>query len=325
LRAYSSIHMRTEQEVDITEDPEWVYLRPDPDKWNSLFHLSRNRAATWALVLDSQNIPCKIVRFGIGWYILVPKDWLDHAAKQISGYEHMNKGWPPPPPKPNPLTENTLTTLSVLLLLAVFHNITILKLPVSGHMPPEWMQIGSAQAARILDGEWWRLVTSLTLHANWLHLLSNLAIGGFFIIILCRELGSGLAWALLLLSGMLGNLANSHFHLPTHTSVGSSTLIFGGIGILSALSMIRYRHQLRKRWSAPVGGALALLASLGTEGVNSDIGAHFFGFIFGFIIGLVAEYVLETYSRPGKALNALLASLCLITVATAWWLAIINR
>jgi membrane associated rhomboid family serine protease len=152
--------------------------------------------------------------------------------------------------------------------------------------------------------------------------VSNLAIGGVFIIFLCRELGSGLAWSLLLCSGMLGNLANAHFNLPTHSSVGASTLVFGCVGILASISLVRYRHNLRKRWFIPLAGSMALLASLGTEGKNTDLGAHFFGFFFGIVIGLVAEYIIERYGPPGRLLNALLALVSAIAVVSAWWAAV---
>lgn len=310
--------MDDQTESKPSDSPEWISLPFETGRWNSLLPVSRRRVGVWALVLDSQGIPCRIERYGIGWHLLVPLDSSEHARHQINRYESENADWPPSPPKPNPLVENTLATVSVLVLLATFHNITDLKIPLFGYPSPEWMQAGSAQAGRILDGEWWRLVTALTLHANVTHLVSNLTIGGFFIISLCRELGSGLAWSLLLATGILGNLANAHFHLPTHSSVGSSTLIFGGVGLLSAISMIRYRNHLRKRWHAPAGGALALLASLGTEGANTDLGAHFFGFAFGFILGVMTEYVIEKTGRPRNAVNSLLALLSAVTVAAAW-------
>src|SRR6185369_4433376 len=110
-----------------------------------------------------------------------------------------------------------------------------------------------------------------TLHADLTHLLSNVTIGGIFIILLCRELGSGLAWSLLLGSGALGNLVNALVQAPTHRSVGASTAVFGAVGILAAISMVRYRHHLQRRWFIPVAAGLALLAILGTEGKNTDL------------------------------------------------------
>ncbi len=306
------------------DEEEWIPLPVRLDKWSSSFILSERQVRIWSLVLESRKVPWRTERFGIGWQLLVPERRLDKAFQELSLFEEENRNWPPPPPPPNRLEENTLATLSVLLLLAVFHNLTLLEIPLMGQTPPDWTQLGKAQAARILDGEWWRLITSLTLHANSVHLLSNLTIGGIFIIFLCRELGSGLAWSLLLCSGILGNLANAHFNLPTHSSVGASTLVFGCVGILASISLVRYRHHLRKRWFVPVAAAMALLAALGTEGEHTDLGAHLFGFLFGIGIGLVAEYILERYGPPGRLLNALLALGSAMAVASAWWAAVVH-
>jgi membrane associated rhomboid family serine protease len=272
----------------------------------------------WALVLEARYLPCRIESGINGWNLLVPARCLDVSRYELRLFEEENRDWPPQPPTATPITENTLATLSVLILLATFHNLTRLDPALPGYFPPDWIAIGNAHAARILEGQWWRLITPLTLHADGLHLFSNLAIGGLFIVFLCRELGSGLAWSLLLGSGVLGNLANACLQQPDHRSVGASTLVFGAVGILAALTPVRYRGQLQKRWPLPFAAALALLALLGTEGQQTDLGAHLFGFAFGILLGLATEKLLERHGRPGRWLNALLASICVLLVGAAW-------
>lgn len=301
---------------------DWTPLPAAPDERRSSFFLSRRRINNWSLVLEARGIPSRTVRYGLGWHLLVPEQLFDQAIAEVSLYETENRNWPPLPPPPNPLVENTLATVSALLLLATFHNIVLIRTPFFGYPPPDWLDIGSARASRILDGEWWRLVTALTLHSDSVHLLGNLAIGGLFIVFLCREMGSGLAWSMLIASGALGNLANAWFHLPTHTSVGASTMVFGGVGLLSAINMIRYRHHPKKMMLVPIAGALALLASLGTEGANTDLGAHLFGFAFGLALGGVAGHLLERHHRPGKRVNILLSLLCGMVVILSWCAAV---
>ena len=276
-----------------------------------------------SLVLDARSVPCMIeVRDG-GWHLLVPLEQYERALFELRSYVRENTNWPPPPPQARPLFENTLATISILILLATFHNLTHIDIPLPGISMPDWVDIGNAQAAKILDGQWWRLVTALTLHADWAHLSSNLAIGGIFVIFLCRELGSGLAWSLLLSAGVLGNLVNACVQSPGHSSVGASTAVFGAVGILASLSLVRYRHQLQRRWLLPVAAALALLAILGTEGKNTDIGAHLFGFVYGSFLGLITEYLIGRRGCPGPVLNALLALMSVGTVVGAWWLALL--
>lgn len=284
--------------------------------------LSKSQAHSWALVLDSRSIPCCIEPDGTGWQLLVPEPQLESARRELQLFEDANRNWPPALPAARQLTNNTLSTVSVLLLLATFYNLTLVGISLPGHGIPDLYELGTAHAAGIRDGQWWRCITALTLHAGPLHLLGNLAIGGTFIILLCSELGSGLAWSLLLASGSFGNLLNAWVQSPDHRSVGASTAVFGAVGILAAISMVRYHHHLRRRWFIPIAAGLALLAILGTEGENTDLGAHLFGFCFGLFFGTAAESMIGKYGRPGGVMNFLLAVLSAGVVVAAWWWAI---
>jgi rhomboid protease GluP len=180
----------------------------------------------WSLVLTARFVPCRIEHLQNGWQLLIPAELMAMALEELRLYEKENSNWPPLLQPFRTHSENRLSTLSVLLLLATFHNITLLNIRLFGHTPLDWHYLGSAKVHLIHYREWWRPITALTLHADWVHLASNLTIGGFFILLLCRELGSGLAWALLLSAGTMGNLANAYFQLPTHSSIGSSTAVF---------------------------------------------------------------------------------------------------
>ncbi|HTY20217.1 MAG TPA: rhomboid family intramembrane serine protease [Geobacteraceae bacterium] len=304
-------------------DEDWLPIPSELVANGTSFIISERRAKLWALVLEARYLPCRIEEHYAGLRLVVPTRSFAISLEELRLYEKENRGWPPFQHLPTPFAENTLATLSVLILLATFHNLTRLDLHLFGHYPVDWVAIGNADAAKILHGQWWRLITALTLHADWLHLISNLTIGGLFIVFLCRELGSGLAWSLLLTSGVLGNLVNASLQMPDHRSVGASTLIFGAVGILAAISMVRYRKQLQKRWPLPVAAAMALLALLGTEGKQTDLGAHLFGFVFGILLGLLAEFLMERFGRPDRWINAIMAGLCLVMVVFAWWAALV--
>lgn len=284
----------------------------------------KRRVQNWALVLDSRSIPCCIEHDGSNWQLLVPQPHLESARNELILYEEKNRDWPPPLPPARMLVENTLPTVSILILLAIFHNLSLLGFSMPDHGIIDFKELGAAHAENILNGQWWRLVTALTLHADLTHLLSNLTIGGIIIILLCRELGSGLAWSLLLTSGVLGNLLNAWIQSPAHRSVGASTAVFGAVGILAATSMVRYRHHLQRRWFIPIAAGLALLAILGTEGKHTDLGAHLFGFGSGTLLGLATEYLVGKHGRPGRVLNAVLALATGAVVAAAWWFAVVQ-
>ena len=91
------------------------------------------------------------------------------------------------------------------------------------------------------------------------------------------------------------------------------------VGIMGAVSMTRHRRHFLRSWGLPAAGALALLALFGTEGKNTDLGAHLFGFVSGLLLGFPAEYATERCGRPGRGVNALLALCCAAVVVGAWW------
>lgn len=303
-------------------DTEWVELEPAAWCGDDLQPVSADHIRTWSLVLDAMEVPCKIDQTTDTWHIWVPHEQYQQAVTELYRYHKNNLDWPPPAPKVRAMAQNTLTTLSVLLLLATFHNLTLLDISLDGHTTIDWLKIGSARADLILSGEWWRTITALTLHANLPHLLGNLTIGGFIILWLCRDLGSGLAWSLLLASGLGGNLLNAWVQPGSHSSVGASTVVFGAVGLLAAFSLLRGNLSSRRGWGVPIAGGLAILAVLGTEGAQTDLGAHFFGFLCGFCCGLMTAMRVERAGRPAPIVSALLFLLTAALVIACWWLAL---
>jgi membrane associated rhomboid family serine protease len=306
--------MGYENEHILTDEPDWVIIDP-ATIISTRKTLTAQQARLWSLVLDSRSLPYRLQEISGEWSLHTPPDKMEVASIELRCFERENLNWPPSPLPSRPLVENNLATLSILLLLATFHNITSLEL----RLPFNWLESGSARADRILDGEWWRLITALTLHHDVVHLLSNLCIGGIFVLLLCRELGSGLSWTLLLAAGAGGNLLNAFMHGGTHNSVGASTAVFAAVGILASLNLKRNHNR---RWALPVAAALALLAILGTEGKQTDLGAHLFGFVCGITLGLVTERFIEKYGQPKPLLNILLAMLSGIIVVAAWLAAV---
>jgi rhomboid protease GluP len=151
-----------------------------------------------------------------------------------------------------------------------------------------WFDRGSAEASRIVDGELWRTVTALTLHTDIVHLFSNAVAAAIFVTALSSIVGAGFAFALVVLAGASGNLANALVQGSSHISVGASTAIFGAVGVLGTLGLIRSRRESTRRRGAwiPIAAALGLLAMLGTGTGRTDLLAHLFGFFCGAALGI---------------------------------------
>ena len=166
-------------------------------------------------------------------------------------------------------------------------------------------------------------MTGLTLHADTVHIFGNVIIGGAMVHFLCRLLGYGLGWFLILVSGILGNFLNILMHGPHHNSVGFSTAIFGTIGILAGYQTVTRKAAAIREILRPLAAGAGLLALLGTGGPRTDLGAHFFGLLTGAVLGallifLPPQRILIT--RSSMQTNLFITTLLII--GFSWWLAI---
>jgi len=282
----------------------------------------RARAELWSLVLTAVAIPNLVRRHGAGWHVLVPEDQLDNSSRELALFDLENTNWPPPATAlaaTTPLSGHFPLVVFLLGCLMVFHGIT-----GDWGTDNHWFAAGAVAGRAVLEnGEWWRLVTGLTLHHDPVHLLGNVMIGGFLLLFLCGRLGVGLGWTLSLLAGVLGNGLNVCWKGQNQLSVGYSTAVFGTVGILCGLEM--KRGGAVKQLVVPLGAGLGLLAMLGTEGQQTDIGAHWWGLLVGLVLGLGAAHWtgLRVWGRrPRAAAGLILAGLALVLGCWAVALAI---
>jgi len=103
-------------------------------------------------------------------------------------------------------------------------------------------------------------------------------------------------------------------------AIGASTAIFGAVGLLAVLA---FRQRLKRtglrRW-APLASAVMLLALLGVEGDNVDVGAHIAGLVAGGMIGLVLASIRPTPSVRTDVIGGVAAAVVLFG---AWAAAIV--
>jgi rhomboid protease GluP len=269
----------------------------------------RRRADEWAVVLAAAGIPHWQRHRLDGWALLVPADDAATALATLAAYDEENTrddGGTVAPSRPP-----TITGAVVALLLIGFFAITG---PRAGRSA--WFADGSADAARMLAGEWWRAVTALTLHADAPHLAGNALACALLVTAVCGQLGPGLGLGLLLLAGAGGNALTALAHGGGHVSVGASTATFGALGVLAALRIATPRRLGRRTWVV-IAASLALLALLGT-GPDADILAHLFGLLVGAALGLATALIAP---RVASALDWLLLAASLATAALAWHMA----
>jgi membrane associated rhomboid family serine protease len=284
---------------------------------------SRQQAEQWALVLRAAEIPSSIEFEKRSWVIKVSPLHEKRALQEIAAFMEENTDWPPDRPKkrlPVPvLTRYQPPTILMMGALVIFFAITG---PWSGSSV--WFTEGAVSGRQILqNNEWYRLVTALTLHADVVHLFGNILIGGVMVHFLCRLLGNGLGWFLILTAGTLGNLMNILLHGTSHNSVGFSTAVFGTIGILAGYQAAGKRSAAIKEFLLPLAAGAMLLAFLGAGGPRTDLGAHFFGLLAGAVLGGLLVFFPSQrilVNKTALQLNLFIASLAIIGLC--WWFAL---
>jgi len=281
---------------------------------------SREKASIWSLVLWAADIVHEVVPAEDGFVITVDKDDLEEARLELHAFEEENRNWPPPESEKASLGTTDVSTPPTVLLMGGLVLLYAITGPWAWGSP--WFANGAVMGKKILGhGEWWRVVTALTLHSNSVHLMGNVLIGGFLVHFLLRTLGSGLGLFLLLSCGAAGNAFNIMAHGPDHNSVGFSTAVFATIGILTGLQCIRKKNRIRAMLP-PLAAGLGLLAMLGASGEHTDLGAHLFGLLVGVVAGITL-ILLPGIDKliANRRLQAVMLFMALGLLALCWTLA----
>ncbi len=303
----SSLNDIAEQSSDDSDpEVEWVMAaKVNPD--NLLNH---------SLVLSAVGIDHQVDR--ASGVILVQKNQGERAMYELQAFREENQNWPPPANylQPVPRTDNP-PTLLMFGGLILFYTVT------GGWFAENpWFQEGAINSRAILEqGEWWRLLTALTLHADQMHLVGNCVVGGFMVHLLCKTIGYGTGWLTLLMSGMLANLLNIVFRDSPHYSVGFSTAIFAAIGIFCGRQLRRHPASFARTLLLPLGAGIGLLAMLGSEGKQTDFGAHLFGLGCGFAAGLFLQLTRLDQQGDKRSVQQAFFTATLVLILICWQLA----
>ncbi len=240
------------------------------------------------------------------------------AIAEITACEQETRYWPPQPePVPQQPHTGNPPTLLMFGALIIFYMVTG---PWFADNP--WFQAGAVDSEKIMvQHQWWRLLTALTLHADQSHLVGNCLVGSFIVHQLCKTTGSGTGWFSLLLAGMAANFLNCFLRASPHYSVGFSTALFAAIGIFSGLQTGKGSKTLLKNLLLPLGAGAALLAMLGTGGKHTDLGAHFFGFGCGIATGFLLRFCRIEHHTENQTMQHILFILSLLLIICCWLLA----
>ena len=188
------------------------------------------------------------------------------------------------------------------------------------------VRMGANVGERVHAGEYYRLLTSVFLHAGFMHVFFNtyvlFALGCFF----NRILGEARYLTVFFVSGLIGSLASVYFG-KSEVSVGASGAIWGLLGASLALAFFKtslipdpIRLQLRRVT------LLNLVINIGVSFLPMiDFWAHIGGGLGGFLVSLLIIFpsrnakLYHWFSYGFRGLAFCLALLYALSLAYVMW------
>lgn len=174
-----------------------------------------------------------------------------------------------------------LTYTLIAINLIVF---ALMTLAGGSTNPAVLVLFGAKVNSLILQGEFWRLFTSMFLHIGILHLAFNLYALWILGPIMEEFFGRIRYILIYIISGLMGSFAS--FLFTDAISAGASGAIFGLLGAL-----VVYSRRRPALWKSGFGKSLAVIIIinlvLGFMEAGIDIYAHFGGLIGGMVLSAI--------------------------------------
>ena len=278
---------------------------------------SRKQAMDWSLVLASQGIDAVIQppEEGDGWGLVVASQDHEPARSAVRLYCSENRHWPwrQQTRWPGFLFDWGGTVWCLALVWFYWFEKT---------QAVDLRSNGAMDNASVWSGQWWRIFTAITLHADLPHLVSNVSIGVVLLGLTMGRYGTGVGLLAALLAGAGGNVADLVIYYGAHRSLGASGMMLGCLGLLAAQSLSlskQHPFAMRRVIGSVVGGIMLFVLFGLTPG--TDVVAHLGGFVTGLFLGGILSFVPVTVLQNPKTIlvSGLLA---VLLVMICWGLAL---
>lgn len=244
----------------------------------------QKQAREWSLALISQGIESTLFQDDdTGSFALeVDAARCGEALQVLKQYHVENRGWGLRKDLPGTRLSFHWGCLGWAVLMVFFYYLQTLG--------PRIDEVGVMDKAGVETGQWWRLFTAMTLHADGAHLLSNLVTGVLFLGLVMARHGAGVGLFGAWLAGALANVAAMLIYPDPYRSLGASGMVLAMLGILTVTG-IREAISRQPGWRAMLGslGAGVMLFTLTGSSPTSDLVVHLGGFVFGLVVGVVLE------------------------------------
>lgn len=159
-------------------------------------------------------------------------------------------------------------------------------------------RLGGSYPAAVLDGQWWRLGSSMFLHAGVIHITTNL-VCLYQARIVEAIFGHARTLAIYLVAGLGGGLACVFFGPPA-VGVGASGAVFGIYGAFATFLLLRRAAIPPEVWQPLIrslGSFFVLNLVIGLSIRNISLTAH----VGGLIVGSALAAILLVMKRRSVA------------------------
>lgn len=197
-----------------------------------------------------------------------------------------------------PFLTYILLAINVLIFL-------LLELNGGSTQTETLIQYGAKYNPAIIDGQWWRLISSMFLHIGFIHLFMNMLAVFYLGVTVERIYGSWRFLVIYFMAGIGGSIAS--FAFTTNVSAGASGALFGLFGALLFFGL-----KYKKIFFQTMGSGVLLLIGInivfGFTVPQIDMGAHLGGLLGGFIASAVVHLPKKrNYSLQFSALVVFIA------------------
>lgn len=174
-------------------------------------------------------------------------------------------------------------------------------------------------SAKVAAGEWWRLFTAVFLHGDLAHLAANITFGVIVLGLAMGRFGAGLALLGTFLAGVFGNVCGLKLYSHPYTGLGSSGMMMGALGMLAVHSIYLWKSNPKsaRYILSGVGAGMLMFVMFGVS-PNSDVLAHFGGFVGGLVAGAILALAPQKIVRSVWADR--LGLFFFVTISAAAWI-----
>ncbi|UOR12311.1 rhomboid family intramembrane serine protease [Halobacillus amylolyticus] len=148
------------------------------------------------------------------------------------------------------------------------------------------IEYGAKYNPAIVDGEWWRILSSMFLHIGTLHLLMNMLALYYLGTAVERIYGTLRFTSIYFLAGIFGGLAS--FMLNPQVAAGASGAIFGLFGALLYFG-VHYKRLFFRTMGYNLIFVIGINLAFGILVPQVDNGAHMGGLLGGFIASAICN------------------------------------